>query len=82
MSDGFEHVESGDDLPWWAMVKTEFGTVPVRVISWVVSADGVTPKLSRIRGTEDAEIDSMTRMDRMEAWAQVAAWTKVKEGAK
>jgi len=82
MSDGFEYVEEGDGLPWWAMVKTEFGTVPVRVASWEVNPNGITPMLLHIRGTEDGEIESVTRMDRMEAWGQVAAWSKVREAAK
>ncbi|KIF67732.1 hypothetical protein HY68_02295 [Streptomyces sp. AcH 505] len=82
MSDAFEYVDGGDGLPAWAMVKTEFGTVPVRVASWCITADGVTPNLSPLAGTEGGEIESVTRMDRMEAWGQVAAWSKVREAAK
>ncbi|GLP71746.1 hypothetical protein TUSST3_83650 [Streptomyces sp. TUS-ST3] len=77
MSDEFEFVtEDGD--PWWAMVKTPTGDVPVRVRSWTVTTEGVTAELAELRGadTSPENVGALKRMSRDEAWAQVAAWSK------
>ncbi|MEW1922413.1 hypothetical protein [Streptomyces sp. NPDC088360] len=77
MSDGFEVVPE-DGQPWWAMVKTPTGEVPVRVKSWTVTPEGVTAELTELRGvdTSPENIGALKRMSRDEAWAQVATWSK------
>ncbi|MFF9862123.1 hypothetical protein [Streptomyces tendae] len=77
MSDEFE-VVSEDGDPWWGMVKTPTGDVPVRVKSWTVTAEGVTAELTELRGvdTSPENVGALKRMSRNEAWAQVAAWSK------
>ncbi|MEU3199452.1 hypothetical protein [Streptomyces sp. NPDC006996] len=77
MSDEFEVVpESGE--PWWAMVKTDNGPVPVRVPSWTVTAGGVAAELTELRGvdTSPENVTTLCQMSRDEAWAQVAEWSK------
>ncbi|MFJ9817913.1 hypothetical protein ACIRU3_22155 [Streptomyces sp. NPDC101151] len=77
MSDEFEVVPEGGE-PWWAMVKTPTGEVPVRVKSWTVTAEGVTAELTELRGvdTSPENVGALRRMSRDEAWAQVATWSK------
>ncbi|MFM9603577.1 hypothetical protein [Streptomyces turgidiscabies] len=77
MSDEFEAVPDDGD-PWWAMVKTDHGPVPVRVKSWTVTTEGVTAELTELRGadTSPENVGELCRMSRDEAWAQVAAWSK------
>ncbi|MET9847526.1 hypothetical protein [Streptomyces ossamyceticus] len=77
MSDEFEFVSEDGD-PWWAMVKTDNGPVPVRVKSWTVTTEGVTAELTELRGvdTSPENVGALKRMSRNEAWAQVAAWSQ------
>lgn len=77
MSDGFEFAPEGD-RPWWVMVKTPTGEVPVRVKSWTVTPEGVMAALAELRGvdTSPENVGALKRMSRDEAWAQVAAWSK------
>ncbi|MEU9187572.1 hypothetical protein AB0D14_24130 [Streptomyces sp. NPDC048484] len=77
MSDEFEAVPE-DDQPWWAMIKTERGTVPVRVASWTVTTEGVTAELAELKGvdTSPENVTTLCQMSRDEAWAQVATWSK------
>lgn len=68
---------------WWAIVSTEFGNVPVRVASWTVTEEGVTPELAKLRGVDarPEHVIELRLMSRDEAWAQVATWSKIKEAA-
>ncbi|MFJ5280333.1 hypothetical protein [Streptomyces parvulus] len=82
----FSYVDlKAPDAPvWWAMVQTPYGVVPVRVESWTVTEEGVTPKLASLRDvdTNPGKVSALRLMGRDEAWAQVAEWSKAKEAAK
>jgi hypothetical protein len=81
MSDEFEFVKDDDSDPWWAMVKTNQGPVPVRVSSWWVNKDGAWPNLTSLRGvdTSPGNVIELKRMHRNEAWRQVAEWNKSRD---
>lgn len=78
----FEAVPDEGD-PWWAMVMTPRGLVPVRVASFFVTEEGVTAELAELKGVDASpeQVTTLCRMSRDEAWAQVAAWSKSGESA-
>ncbi|MER6157529.1 hypothetical protein ABT147_18590 [Streptomyces sp. NPDC001868] len=73
--------EEGD--PWWAMVMTPHGLVPVRVASFLVTEEGVTAGLAELKGvdTSPEKVTTLCRMSRDEAWAQVAEWSQKRDHA-
>ncbi|WP_431981464.1 hypothetical protein [Streptomyces qinglanensis] len=51
MSDEFKVVPEGGE-PWWAMVKTPTGTMPVRGASWTVTDESVAAEMTELRGVD------------------------------